>query len=357
MSGSQVRETHGQGVNYLYESTVVALGSVDLPRGTASRGALDSQLLTLLSEVLHFCKIMWFNWITRPSQSIMQNSALGMPRCLSAALSITAWLSLAACTTSSQQKDLILGIQGAGGLTETERQFKPLADHLSQRLSRNVKIEAMPSFQAGMISIKTREYAIAKLGPYAYANLPVNSGYKLFAGESSKGLPYYYSVFIARADSNIKELSDARGKRVALGDPLSASQSVLINRELASLGLSAGAGYTVVRLDNHKAILNALASNKADIGSVSSRFLPKILATNPSLFSDLVVIGNSRRIPNDAWGIDSTLPSELKSKIEDAFFSLDDTNVTGEIENIDLFRNASDDEYSFLRTTPGSAKK
>ncbi|WP_231598262.1 phosphate/phosphite/phosphonate ABC transporter substrate-binding protein [Synechococcus sp. CBW1002] len=270
---------------------------------------------------------------------------------------MTAWLSLAACTTSSQQKDLILGIQGAGGLTETERQFKPLADYLSQSLSRNVKVEVMPSYQAGMNSIKIHKYAMAKLGPYAYATLPVNSGYKLFAGESSKGLPYYYSVFIARADSNIKELSDARGKRVALGDPLSASQSVLINRELASLGLSAGVDYTVVRLDNHKAILNALASNKADIGPVSSRFLPKILAASPTLFSDLVVIGNSRRIPNDAWVIDSTLPSDLKSKIEDAFFSLDDTKVTEEIENVDLFRNVSDDEYDFLRTTPRSAKK
>ncbi|QPN61379.1 transposase [Synechococcus sp. CBW1002] len=61
----RARETHAQGLNSLYESTVVALGNVELPRGTASRGAHDSQLLVQLSEVLQFCKFLWFNWITR----------------------------------------------------------------------------------------------------------------------------------------------------------------------------------------------------------------------------------------------------------------------------------------------------
>src|SRR3712207_194082 len=100
---------------------------------------------------------------------------------------------------------------------------KPMADFISKELGIPVETFTATNYAGLIEAMGSGKVDIGALAPLAYVLAHDQNGARILLKTSRKGALTYHAMFIARADSGIKSIEQARGKRMAFVDPASAS--------------------------------------------------------------------------------------------------------------------------------------
>ncbi len=120
--------------------------------------------------------------------------------------------------------------------------FRPLADYLAVRLE-SVGIGRGRVVVVDSLRTMVNELEAGRVDVYIDSPFPVgfvvqHSDAKVLLQRFKWGSEEYRSVLFARADGEIEELSDLRGRMIAFGEPFSTSGYLLPKAALLSAGLS-----------------------------------------------------------------------------------------------------------------------
>ncbi len=224
--------------------------------------------------------------------------------------------------------------------------FLPLKDHLEKALSRKIVLKVASTHQEAIESIGTGRAHLAYFDPSTYCEAKHRYGVSPLAKPVMGGSPTYTSVIVARTDSPIRKIVEAKGKRLALGNLRSSSSSLIPTVMFKEVGITLKDFSAVDYLEQEDRIALSVLTKRHDLGGLSERVARKYLDDG------LRIIKTSEPIPQYALCACSCLSEGLRSAIRQALLSIRKTHnpeLIAAMKDIDGFTAAEDRDFDVVR--------
>ena len=137
---------------------------------------------------------------------------------------------------------------------------------------------------------------------------------------------YKLQVF-TQADSDIMEVADLKGKRVAHTSPTSNSGNQAPRALFPALGVVPDQDYEVVYSGSHDQSILGVVAGDYDAAPVASEVVNRMVERGLYDPADVRMIWESDPFPTTSYGLANDLTPELKAKIKEAFFTFDFTGT------------------------------
>jgi phosphonate transport system substrate-binding protein len=253
---------------------------------------------------------------------------------------------------------LILGFVPSVEADKIADTAKPMADFVSKEIG--IPIETFTSTDyAGMVeAMGSKKVDIGSLSPFAYVLAKDQSAADVMLKTSRRGSYTYPWMFVARADSGIKKVSDAKGKKIAFVDASSTSGYLYPAYYLKQNGYEPDKFFSQTTFaGGHDTAVRAVYNGDVDVAAVYDDARTKVeKAGIKDIKQKVVIIYNSKgadEIPNDTISLRTGMDPELAGKIKAAFLkyaaSPEGKKVLEEVYEVDNLAEAKDSDYDPVR--------
>jgi len=222
--------------------------------------------------------------------------------------------------SASEPLRVMLIPAGGGTASGTLADFQPLFDAVSRATGLQFRLRVGESYAAVVEGMKSKLVDIAWLGPVAYVQAHDAGAAEMLGVAVLNGESMYYSGLFVRRDAPLHTLADLKGRRVALGDVNSGSSFTYPLDLLLRAGIDPARDLREIRLTgSHSASLAALAQGDVDAAGLSFESFSKAANSGTIDPKNFRVLGRSDPIPNPPLALSTALPSDLKSRLREAF--------------------------------------
>ena len=202
--------------------------------------------------------------------------------------------------------------------------WTPFIEHLKTVTGKDVQFFAVQSNSAEVEAMRSGRLHVAgfSTGPTPFAvNL---AGVEPFAIMGADDGQFGYKLqVITQADSDIMEVADLKGKRVAHTSPTSNSGNLAPRALFPALGVVPGEDYEVVYSGSHDQSILGVVAGDYDAAPVASEVVNRMVERGLYDPADVRMIWESDPFPTTSYGLANDLTPELKAKIKEAFFTFD----------------------------------
>lgn len=255
------------------------------------------------------------------------------------ALGSVATTSLTSTVTAQDEEPLEVQFVPTNNDGSMEAQAEPFAAYLSKALGREVNVtlavdystivEAMASGQVDLGIMPPAAYVQARDLDAAEAILTSVLG----AYDDETGLPIedetsssFKAEILVRADSDMEELKDLMGKKIATLSPTSASGYIYPVAEMKAAGIDVTSDVTLTPVNDIPSMLTSVLNGQQD-AAFSFEGTRNVFGGifEEDLMEDLKVLYLSEgEIPNDAIAVHPDMDPELKELIKEVFLKMAD---------------------------------
>ena len=248
----------------------------------------------------------------------------------------------ASATTSFAQeiKEFRIGILGGENEADRLRNYQCLADHLKESFGfEKVSLFPAADYDGVMQGLLGGTLDFAELGAAAYAGVYIKDPKittPILTTEQTDGSTGYYSVMIARKDSGIATLADAKGKSLGYADPDSTSGYLIPLVSLpADIGMPIEQYFSATSFNGgHENLVLAVLDKKVDVGTTwasgvgefkegyTSGNLRKMVDKGTLDMNDIVQLWKSPLIPNGPMVVRTELGQDWINKLTAFFVAL-----------------------------------
>lgn len=231
--------------------------------------------------------------------------------------------------------------------------WKPFMDHLAEVTGRDVRFFSVDSYTAQVEAMRAGRLHIAGIstGPTPFAvNL---AGYVPIAIMGGEGGQFGYTLqMYVREDSDLYELSDLKGKRVAHVTPTSNSGNQAPMALFPTVGLYPGEDYDPVFSGSHENSALGVVAGDYDAAPVASEVVDRMAERGLFDPADIRIIYESDPFPTTSFGVAHRLTPELQEKIREAFLSYDfeGTPLGDEFQQDGFIPITYKDQWAVIRT-------
>ena len=258
---------------------------------------------------------------------------------------------LSAGPVSAQAKvSLVLGLYPSEKPRNMVEALRPtlnaVADKLEAQLGEEVeiRIQMLSDYVTALNALVAGEVDFARLGPASYVlGKKEQPGLELLAMENSHGGVTFRGMIVVRDDSDLRTVSDLKGRSFAFVSERSTLGRYFPQAYLAEAGISAGdlGGYAYV--GHHEAVGLAVWAGRFDAGAMNSRMYEKLVDRGVRLRA-IASFENVTR----PWVARAGLPAETAEGLQEALLSLDDPEILAAL-GFDGFLPAVDTYYEPTR--------
>ena len=213
--------------------------------------------------------------------------------------------------------------QGSGplrfgvGLFQPDREkndatYRPLANHLAQRLGRPVVLRTVDSWEGLAKSLANGETDLALMGPWGYVLAHHFSDAQVVSTILYQGKPEYFALIVTHPDSGLNSLDEllgaaGRGRSFAFGDKGSTSGYLIPFHEFQKRGVDPEKHFARVLHTKHQAIQMQVTAGQIDAGADFNRNRDVMISQGLITAARSRVIWQSAPLPNDAFAVSATL--------------------------------------------------
>ncbi len=221
-------------------------------------------------------------------------------------------LSLTAGTAFAQsQRPLEFGV----GLFQPDKEkndatYKPLADYLTKKLGRPVKLRTVDTWEGLAKSLASSETDLALMGPWGYVLANNQAGAEAVATILYDGKPEYFAIMVTSPNSGINRIEDLKGKTFAFGDKGSTSGYLIPSHEFFKRGLDIDKYFSKVIYTKHQAIETQVTRGELDAGADYNRNRDAMIEQGLIKAADSKIIWTSAPLPNDAFAVSAELAKD-----------------------------------------------
>lgn len=247
---------------------------------------------------------------------------------------------------ATEQSPLIFIIPPVENISFMYEKFLPLKDHLEKTLSRKIVLKVAQNHQEALESIGTGRAHLAYLDPSAYCEAKSRYGVIPLAKAVMGGSSTYRSVIVARKDSPINKIIEAKGRRLALGNSRSSSSSLIPAVLFKEVGIALKDFSAVNYLEQEDRIALSVLAKRHDLGGMSERVARKYLDAG------LKIIKESEPLPQYTLCACACLPERTRSAIRQALLSIgrvENPDLVVAMKDIDGFTPAEDRDFDVVR--------
>jgi phosphonate transport system substrate-binding protein len=237
-------------------------------------------------------------------------------------------------------KVLRLGVVAGGNAPYRLAQLEPFRLYLQEKLGLPVEIVLERSYAALIEAQESARipYAIHTASSYAVAAATCACVQPLAAPRDADGAPGYHAVLLARSDSAIRSLADARGKRLALASPDSVAGYLVPMKAFEKEAIGRDQFSAVAELPDQRSAVSALITGNADVavawssldGDFTSGYsrglLTDMVAASELSMDEVRIIWQSALIPYAPHVVRNDMPPELRDLLKAALLSVSEEN-------------------------------
>jgi phosphonate transport system substrate-binding protein len=205
-----------------------------------------------------------------------------------------------------------------------ENVFKEFMDYLAGKTGKKVKWYGADSYAAQVEAMRSGRLHVAGIstGPTVFGvNL---AGYVPVAimGKADGRFGYKLQL-ITQKGSDIKKVSDLKGRKVAHVTPSSNSGNQAPRALFKNMGVVPDQDYKVQYSGKHDNSIMGVANKDYDAAPVASSVLDRMHQKGVVDKNKLRIIWESKAFPTTSYGYAHNLKPELQAQIKDAFLSFD----------------------------------
>jgi phosphonate transport system substrate-binding protein len=198
------------------------------------------------------------------------------------------------------------------GLFQPDREkndatYRPLAQHLAQRLGRAVELRTVDSWEGLAKSLANGETDIALMGPWGYVLANHVAGAQVVSTIEYDGKPEYFAIIVTHPDSGVQTMADLKGKTFAFGDKGSTSGYLIPLHHFMTQGIDPDKYFSKVLYTKHQAIETQVAAGQLDAGADYNRNRNAMIEQGLIKPERSRIIWQSAPLPNDAFAVSKTL--------------------------------------------------
>jgi len=205
-----------------------------------------------------------------------------------------------------------------------ENVFTEFMAYLSKNTGKKVKWYGADSYAAQVEAMRSGRLHVAGIstGPTVFGvNL---AGYVPIAIMGKKDGRFGYKLqLITHKSTDIKKVSDLKGRKVAHVTPSSNSGNQAPRALFKAMGVEPDKDYKVTYSGKHDNSIMGVANKDYDAAPVASSVLDRMHDKKVVNKNDLRIIWESKAFPTTSYGYAHNLTPDLQKKIRDAFISFD----------------------------------
>lgn len=218
------------------------------------------------------------------------------------------FLLLATLTAQAQTTPLKLGV----GMFQPDRErndatYRPLAQHLAQRLGRPVELRTVDSWEGLAKSLANGQTDMALLGPWGYVLANQAADAQVVSTILYEGKPEYFAMIVTHPDSGIRSVADLKGRTFAFGDKGSTSGYLIPLHFFMQQGIDPAKHFSRVLHTKHQAIQTQVTAGQIDAGADFNRNRDAMIAQGLIKAERSKIIWQSDPLPNDAFAVSEAL--------------------------------------------------
>ncbi|BCV46893.1 MULTISPECIES: phosphonate ABC transporter substrate-binding protein [Shewanella] len=239
------------------------------------------------------------------------------------------------------------------------KQSQALMDELGKQLGVKVEGFVATDYNGVIEALRAKHIDIAYLGPFSYVKATQVTDVEAFvvAETKKKGAVAYHSQIIARADSDIKDIQDLKGKDFAFVDPTSTSGYVFPMVGLKHAGIEPKDDFAnLIYTGAHDANILAVKNRRVDAATVADRILSAAVDKGMIGSEEYRVVWRSPAIPESPMVWRKDLAEEDKQKIRTAFLSLKNLQF-GDQGEVNRYVATDDAAYDVVREAAKLARQ
>ena len=212
----------------------------------------------------------------------------------------------------AQGAPLNLGV----GLFQPDRErndatYRPLAQHLAQRLGRPVNLRTVDTWEGLAKSLASGETDIALMGPWGYVLAHEAAGAQAIATILYDGKPEYFALIVTHPDSGLNSVQDllrpGNGRTFAFGDKGSTSGYLIPLHFFLQQGIDPEKHFARVLYTRHQAIETQVAAGQLDAGADYNRNRNAMIEQGLLKAERSRILWQSAPLPNDAVAVSQAL--------------------------------------------------
>jgi phosphonate transport system substrate-binding protein len=190
--------------------------------------------------------------------------------------------------------------------------YRPLADHLAQRLGRPVQLRTVDSWEGLAKSLANGETDLALMGPWGYVLAHHHAQAQVVSTILYQGKPEYFALIVTHPDSGLDSIDDllgakGRGRSFAFGDKGSTSGYLIPLHMFQQRGITPEQHFARVLYTKHQAIQTQVSAGQLDAGADYNRNRDAMIAQGLISAARSKVIWQSAPLPNDAFAVSAAL--------------------------------------------------
>ena len=205
-----------------------------------------------------------------------------------------------------------------------ENVFTEFMAYLAKKTGKKVKWYGAESYAAQVEAMRSGRLHIAGIstGPTVFGvNL---AGYVPFAIMGKGGKIFGYKLqLITHRDSNIRKLTDLKGRKIAHVTPTSNSGNQAPKAYFKEMGVVPGKDYKIIFSGKHDNSIMGVVNKDYDAAPIASSVLDRMINKGQLKRSDIRIIWESETFPTTSYGYVYNLNPDLAKKVVDAFLSFD----------------------------------
>lgn len=217
-----------------------------------------------------------------------------------------------------------------------ETKIKPLEKLLGDQLNIPVKISVSTSYGTVIEAMSSKQADIGILPPNAYVlahdqekavDLLLQAqryGIDEATGTETKELvDFYKAMFIVKANSPIKELTDLKGKKIAWQSVTSPAGYVWPAHELKKVGIDPEKDVTGIEVKGHDKGVLAVLNGQVDAAAVIQDARSTVKKERPYVFAQTRVIAFTAPIPSDTIAVRKDMDQAWRDQIAQALIDIE----------------------------------
>ena len=190
--------------------------------------------------------------------------------------------------------------------------YRPLAQHLSQRLGRPVELRTVDSWEGLAKSLANGETDIALMGPWGYVLANHFADAQAVSTILYQGKPEYFALIVTHPDSGLSSVQDligpkGKGRSFAFGDKGSTSGYLIPLHFFMQQGIDPEKHFGRVLYTKHQAIQTQVTAGLLDAGADYNRNRTAMIDQGLIRAERSRIIWQSAPLPNDAVAVSATL--------------------------------------------------
>lgn len=233
---------------------------------------------------------------------------------------------------------------------------EPLAEMLTEEIGTKVEAFTATNYVGVVEGLGSGQVDFGIIPPLAYVLANKESDAKVILTALNKeGEATYRSQYLVRDDSNINELKDVKGKKVAFVDPSSTSGYLFPGADMISKGIDLEKDITYSYSGGHDKSIQLLLNGDVDIAPTFVDAREKFTNEFPEAMDKTKVLGYTADIPNISVTLRGDMNDEIGNKIKTALIKIGNSEegkkLLGELFNIYGFEEATDEDYQIIKDT------